>query len=113
MNLVEIDLLRGGQRLPMLDLWPDSPYTLMVARAGKPQQCLVWEAHFQRPLPAVPVPLAKSDADIPLSLQPLIDTIYQRFRYGRSIDYTTELTPPLSAEEAAWCRQQVQARAGR
>src|SRR5262249_36273384 len=28
-NLVEIDLLRGGQRMPMLDPWPDSPYTLM------------------------------------------------------------------------------------
>jgi hypothetical protein len=24
-NLVEIDLLRGGSRMPMLDLWPDSP----------------------------------------------------------------------------------------
>src|SRR5262245_8688655 len=25
-SLVEIDLLRGGQRMPMLDPWPDSPY---------------------------------------------------------------------------------------
>jgi hypothetical protein len=25
-NLVEIDLLRGGRRMPMLDPWPDSPY---------------------------------------------------------------------------------------
>jgi hypothetical protein len=25
-NLVEIDLLRGGSRMPMLDLWPDSPF---------------------------------------------------------------------------------------
>jgi hypothetical protein len=32
-NLVEIDLLRGGQRMPMLDPWPDSPYTVLVARA--------------------------------------------------------------------------------
>ena len=35
-SLVEIDLLRGGQRMPMLDPWPDSPYTLLVARAGSP-----------------------------------------------------------------------------
>jgi Protein of unknown function (DUF4058) len=27
-SLVEIDLLRGGQRMPMLDSWPASPYTL-------------------------------------------------------------------------------------
>jgi hypothetical protein len=32
-HLVEIDLLRGGQRMPMLDPWPDSPYTLLVTRA--------------------------------------------------------------------------------
>jgi hypothetical protein len=105
-NLVEIDLLRGGQRPPMLDPWPASPYTLLVARARKPYACLVWEAHFQRPLPAIPVPLTKPDADIPLSLQPLIDTIYQCFRYDQSIDYTRPLTPPLSAEEAAWWLQQ-------
>jgi hypothetical protein len=112
-NLVEIDLLRDGQRMPMLDPWPNSPYVLMVARARKPQGCLVWEGHFQRPLPPIPVPLAKPDPDLLLSLQPLIDTIYQRFRYARSIDYAVELTPALSPEEAAWCRQQLQAQSGR
>jgi hypothetical protein len=109
-SLVEIDLLRGGQRMPMLDPWPDSPYTLMVARAKKAQLCLVWEGCFQRPLPVLPVPLVKPDPDIPLDLQPLIDTIYQRFRYGQSINYEEELTPPLTSAESAWCRQQMAAR---
>jgi hypothetical protein len=94
-NLVEIDLLRGGQRMPMLDPWPDSPYTLLVARAKNPQLCRVWPAHFQRPLPALPVPLAKPDPDIPVALQPMIDVIYQRSRYKRSIDYSKPLIPPL------------------
>jgi hypothetical protein len=73
----------------------------MVARARKTQLCLVWEGHCQRPLPSIPILLTKPDPDIPLSLQPLIDTIYQRFRYAQSIDYTAALTPPLSAEESA------------
>jgi hypothetical protein len=111
-NLVEIDLLRGGQRMPMLDPWPGSPYVLMMARARRPQSCRVWEASFQQPLPPISVPLAKPDPDILLSLQPLIDTIYRRFRYEQSIKYTAELAPPLSPEEAAWCRQQLQARPG-
>ena len=34
-NLVELDLLRGGGRMPMLDPWPESPYTVLVARAKK------------------------------------------------------------------------------
>jgi hypothetical protein len=79
-NLVEIDLLRSGQRMPMLDPWPDSPYTLQIARAGS-QLCRVWRAHYRHSLPVIPVPLAKPDSDIPLDLQPMIDEIYQRFRY--------------------------------
>src|SRR5208282_6135181 len=40
-NLVEIDLLRSGQRMPMLDSWPNSPYTCLVARAKKYDRCQV------------------------------------------------------------------------
>jgi hypothetical protein len=109
-NLVEIDLLRDGRRMPMLDPWPNSPYVLMVARAKKAQLCRVWEGSFQEPLPAIPVPLAKPDPEILLNLQPLIASIYQRFRYARSIDYTRPLTPPLSPEDAAWCQQRLRTR---
>jgi hypothetical protein len=109
-NLVEIDLLRGGQRMPMLDPWPASPYTLLVARARKTQLCQVWRGYFQRRLPPIPVPLAKPDPPIVLDLQPLIDGIYQRSRYAQSIDYKKPLTPPLGAKETAWLEQQLRAR---
>ncbi len=107
-NLMEIDLLRGGQRMPMLDPWPDSPYTLLVARAGT-QLCRVWRAHYRRQLPVIPVPLAKPDSEIALEIQPMIDEIYQRFRYSRSIDYNKPLTPPLDAAETGWLKRQLQA----
>ena len=104
-NLVEIDLLRGGQRPPMLDPWPNSPYTLLVARGPfRYQRCKVWRASFQRPLPEIPVPLDHPDADVPLRLQPMIETIYKRSRYGGSIDYTKPLKPPLRGAEAAWMK---------
>jgi hypothetical protein len=112
-SLVEIDLLRGGKRMPMLDPWPNSPYTLLVARARHPQMCRVWEAHFQQPLPPIPVPLAKPDPDLILNLQPLIATIYRRFRYEESIKYTAELTPPFSPEDASWWRKQLRSRSNR
>ena len=109
-SLVEIDLLRSGRRMPMLDPWPTCPYMLLVARARHPQTCRVWEAHFQEPLPPIPIPLTKPDPDLILNLQPLIDTIYRRFRYEESIKYTAELTPPFSLEEAAWWRRQATAK---
>jgi hypothetical protein len=109
-NLVEIDLLRGGQRLPMLDPWPNSPYTLLVCRRERAPYCRIRPAHFQRPLPSLSVPLTAPDPDVPLDLQPMIEAIYARSRYHRDIDYSRPLTPPLTAEETTWLAQQLQAR---
>lgn len=106
-NLVEIDLLRGGTRLPMLDPWPPSPYYALVARAEQAPYCKVWPAHFDRPLPTIPVPLSKPDPDLSLALQPLVDSIYERSRYGKDIDYTKPLMPPLSAKEVAWLEKRL------
>ncbi len=101
-HLVEIDLLRGGRRPPMVDLWPDSPYTLLVGRGNERLHCQVWRAYFDRPLPIIPIPLTNSDKDLALDLQPLIDKVYELSRYGRAIDYRKPLKPPLSAKEKTW-----------
>jgi hypothetical protein len=93
----------------MLDPWPDSPYALTVARA-KSHICRVWRADFRTPLPSIPVPLAIPDPDIALEIQSMIDEIYRRFRYERSIDYSRPLTPPLNPQETAWWEQRLQAR---
>jgi hypothetical protein len=106
-NLVEIDLLRGGERMPMLDAWPDSPFCLLVAREERAPRCRVWPAFVDRPLPAIPVPLSRPDPDVPLALQPLIDAIYERGRYREEIDYAGPLPAPLTAAQAAWLAQQL------
>jgi hypothetical protein len=108
-NLVEIDLLRGGDRMPMLDPWPNSPYYVLVAREEWAPRCRVWPTFFDRPLPTIPIPLSRPDPDIPLALQPLVDVIYERARYGEEIDYTKALTPPLSAEEATQVKRLLRA----
>jgi hypothetical protein len=109
-NLVEIDLLRGGGRLPMLDPWPESPYALLVCRQSRAPYCKVSPAHFRRPLPPVLVPLAEPDPDVPLSLQPMIEAVYARARYHRSIDYSKPLPLPLGADDQAWLTEQLRAR---
>jgi hypothetical protein len=106
-NLVEIDFLRGGQRFPMADPWPDSPYYLLVCRQSRAPYCRVQRAYFQRPLPETAVPLASPDPDVPLALQPMIDSIYARSRYGRRIDYAKPIKPPLSQEDRAWLAKRL------
>ncbi len=106
-NLVEIDLLRTGRRMPMVEPWPESPYYLLVAREKQAPYCRVFPAYFSEPLPEIPVPLASPDPDIPLALQPMIEAVYERSRYGRRIDYTKRLRPRLRAKEAAWLAERL------
>ncbi len=101
-NFVEIDLLRGGRRMPMLTPWPDSPYYVLLCRRRRAPYCTVWPAGFRDSLPSIHVPLDDPDPDILLDLQPMVEAIYARSRYARSIDYSKPLTPPLSPEEATW-----------
>jgi len=104
-NLVEIDLLRGGERMPMEDDWPESPYYLLVARRKEAPRCKVWAAHFRTPLPEIPVPLAPPDHDISLALQPLVEAVYFRSRYGQDINYRSPLRPAPSPDDAAWLKK--------
>jgi hypothetical protein len=106
-NLVEIDLLRGGNRMPMLDPLPASPYYVLVARMESAPACRVWSAHFDRTLPTIPVPLSPPDSDVRLALQPLLDDIYAANRYAMDIHYDRPLTPPLNAEQTAWLRRRL------
>jgi hypothetical protein len=103
-NFIEIDLLRGGDKMPMLTRWPDSPYTLLVSRSSRAPYCRVWPAHFQHRVPSIPVPLRDPDPDLTLDLQPLLESIYSLGRYHERIDYNRPLTPALSEEEAVWVR---------
>jgi hypothetical protein len=59
------------------------------------------------PLPALRVPLAPSDADVRIELQPLVDEIYARSRYYQHIDYQKPLRPPLNRTDAAWLEQRL------
>jgi len=112
-NLVEIDLLRGGTRMPMLDKWPDSPYVLMMCRRERAPYCQVWRGYFDRPLPTIPVPLSAPHPDVRLDLQPLVEATYGRSRYHLRIDYAKPLTPRLSDEQSAWLARRLCERAAK
>ena len=109
-NFIELDLLRGGAKMPMRTPWPDCPYTLLVCPSDDAPYCRVWKGYFDRRLPSIPVPLLEPEPDLTLDLQPLIDSIHDRFRYETQIDYTRSLTAPWSRSEAAAVRHLLKAR---
>jgi hypothetical protein len=106
-NLVEIDLLRVGERMPMLDRLPNSPYTFLVARSWQTPDCHVWPTGIKDRVPTIGVPLTKPEADVVLELQPMIESRYVVSKYHRSINYSKPITPPLSAEETKWLEERL------
>lgn len=98
-NLVEIDLLRGGQRMPMRQPWPDSPYSILVSRREQVPHCQVWRAYSSRPLPKIPIPLDRGETDVEIDLQSMVEEIYERAQFSGLIDYRRPISPPLAAAE--------------
>jgi len=101
---VEVDLLRGGERMPMARPFPPMDYYALVSRAQRRPTAEVWPFTLRDPLPVIPIPLADQDPDIPLDLQGTFTAVHDRARYDRSPGYERGTTPPLNPEDADWAR---------
>lgn len=113
-SLVEIDLLRGGERLiggPLIvesvgRLAPQPDYVVGVSRAWERGAELDYELfpiRLEDPLPCVPVPLREGEAEVPLDLQYAFNLVYEGGPYARgAVDYGAPPDPPLRPELAGW-----------
>ncbi|HEX6985948.1 MAG TPA: DUF4058 family protein, partial [Planctomycetaceae bacterium] len=57
-HLVEIDLLRGGTRLPMRSALPPGDYFVIVSDAGRRPRSDVYAWRLPERMPGIPIPLA-------------------------------------------------------
>jgi hypothetical protein len=106
-HMLEIDLLRRGNRLwPEEDL-PPTPYLAALIRAGH-IQAEIWPITLRDQLPILPVPLRAPHPDVPLDLQAALDTIYDEARYGLTINYQEPPPDPrLEPADAEWVAARV------
>jgi hypothetical protein len=104
-HLVELDLLRGGERLPTIEPLPPADYYAFVSRQRRRPKVEVYRWALRDPLPAIPVPLAGEDPDVPLDLQAVFAALYDRAGYDYSLDYRRPVEPPLSEADAVWVRE--------
>lgn len=110
-NLVEIDLLRGGPRLPLSRPAPAiRDYYVMVCRAWEFPRADLWDFTIRDPLPGIPIPLAENVPDAILPFRACIDRAYDEGSYDTELDYESPLTPRLSKADAAWARELLAAR---
>ncbi len=104
-NLIEIDLLRGGERMPVTGL-PACSYCVVVSPGPLRPKAGLWPIQLDDPLPRIPVPLDAQDAPAQLDLQSIFQRSFDEGAYGREL-YRQQLEPPLSAAQREWATTKV------
>lgn len=89
-HLIEIDLLRGGERMPIKGI-AQSLYRILVSRSSQRPQAQLYGFGLRQPIPAFPIPLQSDEPEPLLDLQPLLHQVYDRARFELAIDYQVPL----------------------
>lgn len=106
-HLVEIDLLREGQRLAAL---PEKQLAALgafdslitVNRWPKRQRFEFYPLRLRDRLPRFGVPLVAPDPDVPLDLQAAFEQVYDDGSYMLRVKYHEPCVPPLSPDDQKW-----------
>jgi hypothetical protein len=109
-NLVEVDLLRGGEPTVALpEGWASrSHYRVAVSRASDRRRREVYLLDLRARLPRVRVPLEQIAPDVVLDLPLVLDSAFEAGAYDRRTDYATDPSPSMSPGDLAWAREQVE-----
>jgi hypothetical protein len=103
-SLIEIDLLRAGEPLPLAGDRPESDYRILVSRSWTRPRAKFYAVGLRKPIPAIPVPLARGDAEPDLRLNDVLHALYERARFDLRVRYDRDPEPPLEDADAAWAR---------
>ncbi len=106
-HLVELDLLRGGARLPTVEPLPPADYYALVCRNCPRNQAEVYGWTVRMALRSIPIPLSGGDPDVIIDLQEAFRATYDRAGYDYSLDYSQTVHPPLPEPDAVWAAEQT------
>jgi hypothetical protein len=119
-SLIELDLLRTGERLlvyrelelfiDQLDPRPD--HLVLVNRAWRRLEGAmayqIFPIVLTEPLPCIPVPLRQGQDEVPLDLQFVFNRAYDSGPYRRgAVDYSHPPQPPPPEKLADWLEQRL------
>ncbi len=112
-NLVEIDLLRGGAHTVCVSSESVASlghfdYLVTRADSDSPEEFYVWRIGLRDSLPVISVPLTPGAGVVELDLQEAFVRSWEESGYDETMDYSLALEPPLSPEDAIWAKERVE-----
>jgi len=105
-HLVEIDLLRGGPRMPVEDL-PSCDYVVMVSRSYERPRVELWPFKLRDRLPVIPIPLRRERPDAKIDLGKLFQEEFDAAGYEDYV-YAKPPEPPIADPDAGWAETLAQ-----
>jgi hypothetical protein len=107
-HLVEIDLIRYGEPMPLIDHARRSDYRILVSRGDRRPNATLYAFGVRQPIPAFPLPLKAGEQEPQVDLGQLLHHLYDQASYDLRLDYTGDPDPPLSSADAAWANHLLQ-----
>lgn len=102
-HFVEIDLLRGGEPMP-IDGGRKADYQIMVSRSPERPVAERYPFNLQESIPRFFLPLQAGDAEPVIDLGQLILQACEEAAIDLAIDYSQSPNPPLSDQQLHWLK---------
>lgn len=102
-HLVEVDLLRAGERMPIEGIpQQGSLHLALVSPAPTRPGARLHAFGLREPLPVFSLPLREPGEEVAIDLGKVLATAYDRAAYDLRVDYTRPPQPPLDADDEVW-----------
>ena len=109
-NLIEVDLLRAGEPMPVVGPPFVSDYRILVSRGSRRPHAQLYAWSVRQKIPTFVLPLLKGDAEPIVDLGAVLHALYHRARFDLRLDYAQPPVPPLAEDDTAWARTLVVSR---
>jgi hypothetical protein len=101
-HLIELDLLLGGLRLPMVESLPAGDYFALVSRSDRRPKSDVYAWSLRDKLPPIPIPLLPGNPDVFVNMAAAFAAAYELGGYGASIKYSKPPAAPIPEIHREW-----------
>lgn len=108
-SLVEVDLIRAGDPMPVIGNPPSTGYRILVSRGDRRPRAELFSFGVCEPIPIFRIPLRPGDSEPEVDVGAILRDLYERAAYDLSIDYGTDATPPLGEGERMWADGRLRA----